>query len=183
MLLETDRLLIRDWTHEDAPVALDILSRVEVVKWLGDGEPVLTKDLDEANEKVERWRERDHPPLGHWACEVTDGGPLHGRLIGTVLLLEMPNNENGEIEIGWHLHPDAWGRGYAPEAARAILEHGFAAGLPEINAVTHLTNDNSMAVCRKIGMTDRGVVHTWYDDPSQHFVITKDEWSTRRDLD
>ena len=81
-MLPTERLLIRPWTHQDAPTALDILSRVEVVKWLGDGPPVLTKDLDEAREKIERWRGRDDPPLGHWACEVTDGGPLHGRVIG-----------------------------------------------------------------------------------------------------
>lgn len=169
-MLSTERLLIRPWTLADAPVALDILSRVEVVKWLGDGPPVLTKDLEEAQEKIERWRGRDDPPLGHWACEVTDGGPLHGRVIGTVLLLTLPNSA-GEVEIGWHLHPDAWGNGYAPEAARAILRRGFEAGLEEIHAVTHLDNFNSMLVCHKIGMEYRGIVEKWYDDPSQHFVI------------
>src|SRR5690349_20997098 len=169
-MLSTDRLLIRAWTLEDAPAALAMLSLVEVVKWLGDGPPVLTKDLDEAREKVERWRGRDDPPLGHWAIEVTDGGPLHGRVIGTVLLLTLPESD-GEVEIGWHLHPDAWGNGYAPEAARAILRRGFEAGLPEIHAVTHLDNDRSMSVCRKIGMEYRGITHAWYTEPSQHFVI------------
>jgi len=175
-MLSTDRLLIRDWTLGDAPVALDILSRIEVVKWLGDGEPVLTKDLDEARMKVQRWRERNKPPLGHWAVEVTDGGPLHGRVIGTVLLLVLPNGA-GEVEIGWHLHPDAWGNGYAPEAARAILRRGFEGGLPEIHAVTHLTNDNSMAVCRKIGMEHLGTTDKWYDDPSQHYRLTRQQWA------
>lgn len=175
-MLSTERLLIRPWTHQDAPTALDILSRVEVVKWLGDGPPVLTKDLDEAREKIERWRGRDDPPLGHWACEVTDGGPLHGRVIGTVLLLTLPNSQ-GEVEIGWHLHPDAWGNGYAPEAARAILGRGFEGGLEEIHAVTHLTNDKSMSVCRKIGMAHLGVTHDWYDEPSQHYRITRSEWA------
>ena len=57
-----------------------------------------------------------------------------------MLLLTLPNDEAGEVEIGWHLHPDAWGHGYASEAARAVLAHGFAHGLPEILAVTHLDN-------------------------------------------
>lgn len=180
MVLETERLRIGDWRPEDAPVALDILSRVEVVKWLGDGPPVLTETLEEAREKIERWRGRDDPPLGHWAVEVDDGGPLHGRVIGTVLLLTLPNS-HGEVEIGWHLHPDAWGNGYAPEAARAVLRRGFEGGLPEIHAVTHLTNENSMTVCRKIGMAHLGVTHDWYDEPSQHFRITRVEWEQQQD--
>jgi RimJ/RimL family protein N-acetyltransferase len=177
LIATTERTRIRSWTLDDAPTALDILSRVEVVKWLGDGPPVLTEDLDEAREKVLKWRARDNPPLGHWAIEVTDGGPLHGRVIGTVLLLTLPNSDNGAVEIGWHLHPDAWGNGYAPETATEILRRGFEGGLEEINAVTHLTNDKSMAVCRKIGMEHLGITHDWYDEPSQHYLITREQWA------
>ena len=54
MEIETERLLIRPWRHEDAARLLDILSRVEVVKWLGDGQPVLMKDLDEAHARIDR---------------------------------------------------------------------------------------------------------------------------------
>lgn len=179
-MLSTDRLLIRPWTLEDAPAALAMLSLVEVVKWLGDGPPVLTKDLDEAREKVERWRGRDNPPLGHWATEVTDGSALHGRVIGTVLLLTLPNSD-GEVEIGWHLHPDAWGNGYAPEAARAILRRGFDGGLDEIHAVTHLDNDKSMAVCRKIGMVHHGTTDKWYEDPSQYYSLTREQWAAAQE--
>jgi RimJ/RimL family protein N-acetyltransferase len=175
MLLETDRLRIRDWTLADAPAALAVLSLVEVVKWLGDGPPQLCADLDDARSRIDRWRGRDDPPLGHWAVEVTDGGPLDGRVIGTVLLLTLPNGD-GEVEIGWHLHPDAWGNGYASEAARAVLRHGFDAGVEEINAVTHLTNGPSQGVCRRIGMEHRGVTHRWYEEPSEHFVATRDAW-------
>ena len=175
MLLPTERLTIRDWTFEDAPVALDIMSRIEVVKWLGDGPPQLCADLEGARERIERWRGRDNPPLGHWAIEVTDGGPLHGRVIGSVPLLRLPDGD-GEVEIGWHLHPDAWGRGYASEAARAILRHGFTGGLEQIHAVTHLTNVASQAVCRRIGMEHHGVTHQWYVEPSEHFVARREPW-------
>lgn len=175
MLIETGRLRIRDWTPADAPALLDIQGRVEVMKWLGDGPVVVCTDLDDARARIERFRGRDDPPLGYWAVEVTDGGPLHGRVIGSVLLVPLPNG-NGEIEIGWHLHPDAWGSGYASEAARAVLAHGFAGGLEEIHAVTHLGNEPSQAVCRRIGMEHRGVVERWYADPSEHFVVTRARW-------
>ncbi|WP_221176798.1 GNAT family N-acetyltransferase [Nocardioides pocheonensis] len=173
MLLETERLRIRDWTLDDAPTVLDILGRIEVVKWLGDGPPNLCQDLDDARSRIERWRGRSDPPLGYWAIEVADGSTLHGRPIGSVLLVPLPNGD-GEVEIGWHLHPDAWGRGYASEAARAVLRHGFAGGLEEIHAVTHLTNGPSQAVCRKVGMEHRGVTHLWYEEPSEHFVARRD---------
>ena len=122
--------------------------------------------------RIERWRGRSDPPLGYWAIEVADGSALHGRPIGSVLLVPLPNGD-GEVEIGWHLHPDAWGRGYASEAALAVLRHGFAGGLEEIHAVTHLTNGPSQAVCRRIGMEHRGVTHLWYEEPSEHFVATR----------
>jgi RimJ/RimL family protein N-acetyltransferase len=93
-----------------------------------------------------------------------------------VILVPLPNIE-GEVEIGWHLHPDAWGRGYATEAALAVLRHGFEAGLEEIHAVTHVDNWPSQAVCRRIGMKHRGVIRKWYAGPSEHFLADRDAWS------
>jgi RimJ/RimL family protein N-acetyltransferase len=172
MHLETERLLIRDWQVSEAPRLLDILSRVEVARWLGDGAPVLMKDLDEATARIIRYADYSAlPPLGIWAVEVKATGVV----AGTVLLLTLPNDDNGEVEIGWHLHPDSWRKGYASEAARAVLAHGFAAGLPEILAVTHLTNEPSMKVAERIGMRHEGIVDKWYDDPSQLYRITADE--------
>ena len=169
MHLETERLLIRDWREEEAPRLLDILGRLEVAKWLGDGEPVLMKDLDEARARITRYaRYSAIPPLGIWAAEIRATGVV----AGTVLLLTLPNADHGAVEIGWHLHPDSWGQGYASEAARAVLAHGFAAGLPEILAVTHLDNEASQKVARRIGMRHEGIVEKWYEDPSQLYRVT-----------
>ncbi len=168
-ILETERLVLRPWAHDDAARLLDMQSRVEVMKWLGDGEPKLMKDLDEAHARIDSYAARsDTAPRGFWAIVPKDGGPP----AGTVLLLTMPNDDDGEVEIGWHLHPDAWGHGYASEAARTILAHGFANGLPEILAVTHLDNYASMAVCQRLRMQHQGVVEKWYDGPSQLFRAT-----------
>ncbi len=83
------------------------------------------------------------------------------------------------MEVGWHLHPDSHGKGYATEAAALVLERGFANGLPEIHAVTHLDNHPSQAVCRRLGMSDLGVVERWYDDPSRAFRLTRQEHAAR----
>jgi RimJ/RimL family protein N-acetyltransferase len=171
-ILETERLILRPWHHDEAPRLLDIMSRIEVMKWLGD-EPTLMKDLEEAHQRIDRFAGRSaEPPRGIWAIEPKAGGEPRG----TVLLVTLPNAEDGEVEIGWHLHPDSWGHGYASEAAGAVLEHGFAAGLPEILAVTHLGNHASQKVCRRIGMRHQGVVEKWYELPSELFRITSEEW-------
>ena len=84
--------------------------------------------------------------------------------MGGVILKLLPDGE-GEVEIGWQLHPDSWGNGFASEAAGAVLERGFADGLPEVWAVMYLDNHRSALVCRRIGMQLLGVTNRWYHKP------------------
>src|ERR1700736_2313012 len=119
-------------------------------------------DRREAIELIERnhrWLAAE-PRFGSWAViELSSGIPAGG-----VILRPLPDGD-GEIEIGWHLHPDSWGRGLAGEAAGALLARGFVDGLEEIWAVTMLDNDRSARVCRRIGMRLLGVTHRWYHEP------------------
>lgn len=166
IITQTERLVVRPWRLEEAPRLLDIQSRMEVVKWLGDDDPRPMRDLDEARERIAGyWRLSQSPPLGFWAVEMRGTG----RVAGSVLLLTLPEAEHGEVEIGWHLHPDCWGHGYASEAAAAVLAHGLDHGLPEVFALTHLDNHPSQAVARRIGMEPLGVMEKWYAGPSMVF--------------
>lgn len=90
--------------------------------------------------------------------------------VGTVLLKQLPDGA-AEIEIGWHLHPDSWGRGLATEAARALLARGFAIGLAEIWAVADPDNQQSVRVCEKLGMRLLGTTHRCYHELSLMFWI------------
>jgi len=87
---------------------------------------------------------------GNWAVEVD------GRCIGFAEL-SVPSFHarfTPCTEIGWRLAFDAWGRGYATEAARLALAYGFAlAGLAEIVSFTATSNRRSMAVMQRIGMS------------------------------
>lgn len=59
----------------------------------------------------------------------------------------------GQVEILWRLRHDAWGQGYATEAARACIAHAAKLGIPELVAFTFVVNGRSRRVMQKLGMT------------------------------
>nr|WP_239521662.1 GNAT family N-acetyltransferase [Geodermatophilus sabuli] len=152
----TGRLRLRPWTtrRDDLSRLTDLYGRDEVTRWLG-GPPSVTPV-----ELVARWAGvcAGEGPFGVWAVEVAGVATV----AGTVLLKPLPGGV-GEVEVGWHLHPDCWGRGYATEAARAVIDRGFAAGLPEVYAVVRPGNVASAAVCTRLGMQPLGRMRRWYD--------------------
>ena len=163
--LLTPRLRLRPWTTDPDDLARlsDIYGREEVTRWLGGPPTVGPVEL------VARWAEipRVHPCCGCWAIEVRGGAP---DVVGTVLLKPLPDGV-GEVEVGWHLHPDSWGHGYATEAARAVVERAFGAGLPEVYAVVRPGNEASLAVCRRLGMERLGRMRRWYDVELEAFRL------------
>ncbi|MFT2712981.1 GNAT family N-acetyltransferase [Clavibacter sp. Sh2126] len=178
--LATDRLLLRRFTEADAPFLLDLHARPEVMRWIGTG--AVQADPAQAVARAARYAALDHPVRGIWAIEDRDGGTL----LGTLLLKDLPASaaplaaddpaprdapEDGETEIGWHLHPDAWGRGVATEAARRVLAHAAEGGLTRVLAVTNPANAPSQAVCRRIGMRLLGRTHGYYDKECALFRI------------
>jgi RimJ/RimL family protein N-acetyltransferase len=160
VIYKTERLDVRPWTADPADVdrVFDIYSRWEVARWLG-AEPRPLADRAQAATVAGRWGEaaaRDER-YGCWAVQARDTGVV----VGSVLCTPLPNGD-GEVEVGWHLHPDSWGHGYATEAARGAVEHAFAAGIPEVYAVVRPGNEASMAVCRRLGMSALGLSTRWY---------------------
>ena len=112
-VLCTERLRLRPWTTSAADLARlsDIYGRDEVTRWLG-GPPTLTPA-----EIVARWtavHDLDRR-FGCRAIELADGS-----VAGTVLFKPLPNGV-GEVEVGWHLHPDSWGHGYATEPSASSI--------------------------------------------------------------
>jgi RimJ/RimL family protein N-acetyltransferase len=154
-IFETERLMLRLWTDDPADLRRidDIYSRPEVIRWLG-------APRSPAPEVVARWRAlfENNPLLGAWAIQVRDTG----QVAGTVLYKPLPNDPD-RIEVGWHLHPDSWGHGYATEAARGTIERGFAGGIPQVWAVVRPENEKSLAVCRRLGLTSVGRTNRYYD--------------------
>lgn len=177
--LRTERTVLRPWTEADAERLLDIQSRREVVQWLSDDfdNPTLLTSLDEARTHIDTYRERSVPgtPVGFWAIEEVGTGSV----AGTVLLVPLKEMDpevpaTGDLEIGWHLHPDAVGRGLATEAARALLARGLAEGTGRVHALLYPDNHPSAKVCQALGMTEQPeTVDRWYPGPSRHFLSTR----------
>jgi RimJ/RimL family protein N-acetyltransferase len=86
--------------------------------------------------------------MGYWTIRLRAAEPA---FLGWVLLI--PEDANGpEVEIGWRLQPDVWGRGFATEAARPILAHAFATlACPRIVADIKQENAASARVAAKLG--------------------------------
>ena len=86
-----------------------------------------------------------------WAVGVAGGAPFVGMVGLHRMRADLPCAP--AVEVGWRLHPDTWGHGYATEAASASLRFGFEeAGLHEILAITTMLNTRSQAVMERIGM-------------------------------
>jgi RimJ/RimL family protein N-acetyltransferase len=161
--LRTDRLQLRPWTTSPADLArlTDLYSRAEISRWVGGTPSVPPAEL------VARWGQVHalDDRYGCWAIERADS-----TVAGTVLFKPLPDGV-GEVEVGWHLHPDSWGHGYATEAGRAVIDRGFAAGVPEVYAVVRPGNHASMAVCARLGMERIGRFRRWYDVELETFRL------------
>jgi len=163
----TERLTVRAWTVEDAPTLLDIYGRWDVARWLG-ATPRALESIDEAERLAREWAERSHPgdTYGIWCIGLAGSSTP----VGTVLLVPIPGAVGGEVEVGWHLHPDHWGNGYATEAGHAAIARGLASGLEEVLAVVSPDNAASLAVCRRLGLHPRGRSDAYYGRPLEVFA-------------
>lgn len=149
---------------------LEILGHPDVIRWLG-GDPVPMADLAAAAAKIVRWRRwaEIDPRHGVWAVEERATGVA----AGSVLLQPIEGGE-GAVEIGWHLHPDCWGRGLGREVARGLVVHGFAIGYEVLHAFTDVENVASARLCADIGMVDLGVARNLWDaDGLRHFTAAR----------
>jgi RimJ/RimL family protein N-acetyltransferase len=146
MILSTERLTLRPLVPADADSYAAMRFHPEVARWL----PPAPGDPAEAvRATIERfaagWHQRRYAPWGVFR---------DGRLIGHGGLNYVPEFE--ATEVLWALHPDAWGKGYATEVARAALGYGFdTLELELIFAMTLPDNHASQAVMKRLGLTYR----------------------------
>lgn len=169
--LVTERLVLREWTRsaDDRAFLFDVYRRPEVRRHIGDGRTMT--DAAEVDALLDRWSTRSDGVLGVRAVTTSDG-----RRSGVLLLTPIPwsagvgAGRSEDVEIGWHFHPDAWGNGFATEAAAAVLALAHAGGIRRVVAVTHPDNSASQAVAQRIGMRRVGETDDYYDTRCALFV-------------
>ena len=145
--LRTERLLLRQWRDDDLDAWAAMNADPEVREFFPE---TLTRDQAAASLRYFR-DELAERGWGWWGVEVQATGELVGMAGLDPVDDEMPFTG---VEAGWRLARAAWGKGYATEAARAVLAYGFEVlDLPEILAVAVAGNERSHAVMRRLGMT------------------------------
>lgn len=163
--IETERLLLRPWRATDRDPFAALNADPTVMEFFPS---TLTRaDSDALADRAAATL--DDQGWGLWAVEVK-GGPDFIGFTG----LAVPTFETDFtpcVEVGWRLAASQWGRGYAPEAARAAVHRGFhTLGLDEIVSFTSVVNHRSQRVMEKIGMTRAGE----FDHPALlHHPLTR----------
>jgi RimJ/RimL family protein N-acetyltransferase len=147
-MLETERLLLREWRDEDREPFVRMNAGPRVMEFFP-----ATLTAAETDAMLERMRANfERRGFGWWAAELKESGAFIG-FIG----LAVPYFEahfTPCVEIGWRLAAEYWGRGLATEGARATLRYGFEQlGLSEIVSFTSTQNVRSRRVMEKLGMT------------------------------
>ena len=150
----TERLTIRPWQEDQLEAFHAIWGDPEVIWWGEMADEDASREL--LAEKVDIG-----PGLG-WAAMIEDAT---GLIVGNVALQPTPDGRT-DVEVGWHLARRHWGRGFAIEAARAVVSNGFdSLGVSRIVADIVPHNVRSRAVATRLGMhigeqTERvGLVH------------------------
>ena len=147
--IETSRLLLRQWRDDDVEPFAALCSDPEVMRYIGSGATRTRAQARASIHACERaWQEKGY---GLFAVErLEDGGFLGftGLAEPTFLPEIMP-----AVEIGWRFARQAWGNGYASEAAQAALDFGLQElGLSEIVGVYQAENHASGRIMHKLGM-------------------------------
>lgn len=166
--LRTRLLLLDPLSRDDYPWLCAVYADAEVMRYIGSGvrsEENCHKALDAALAQAQRLG------FGYWVLRERATGDRVG---GAMLMIR---REGAPVELGFLFARNAWGRGFATEAARAVLGHAFEAlRIPEIQAFTDVENAASMAVLRKVGFRDDGLCTGPYGSTDRRFSIRREDW-------
>ena len=149
-VLCTERLVLHPVTADDHAVLLAHWAAPDVRRFLFDGAMLSAAEVSGAIENSTR--DFGRAGYGLWLIREKD----RTGLVGTTGLRPL---EDIGLEIFYSLAPGSWGKGYATEAARAVLDHALGPlGLPEVLAEVDEGNTASIAVIERLGMTPFDVV-------------------------
>jgi RimJ/RimL family protein N-acetyltransferase len=183
VFLETDRLVLRPFTPDDVDHLLALDNDPDVMRFINGGRPTSREAI------LERILPRllhDHPCFGtrgYWAAQEKDTEVF----LGWFEFRPLNEDKPAVVELGYRLNKAAWGRGYATEGARALIDKGFTQfGVERVTANTMTVNRASRRVMEKSGLSFlRNYTGDWPEviPGSEHgeveYELTRAEWERR----
>lgn len=147
LMIETKRLILRQWREEDLDCFVKLNADPRVMEYF-PAVKTLEESVKEYEAILEHFKKHGY---GWWAVSERDKMNFIG-FIG-LRYIDFPASFTPAVEVAWRLAYDYWGKGYATEGARASLRYGFERlNLSDIIAVTSAHNLRSKAVMKRIGM-------------------------------
>lgn len=182
--LTTARLELRPFTDRDEGLLVELDGDPEVMRYLTGGRPTPPEAV---RERVLPRMLHRHPCTGKpgfWAARER----ATGAFVGWFELRPLRDDSAEVVELGYRLRRAAWGRGYATEGSRALVERAFTElGAQRVTANTMAVNAGSRRVMEKSGLTH---VRTYFDDWPEaidgseqgevEYALTREEWERRR---
>lgn len=162
-VIETERLILRPWRESDLEPFARLNADPRVMEYFPS---VLSrKESDDLASRISSKLEEQG--WGLWAVSIPDVADF----VGFIGLAEPSFHAHftPAVEVGWRLAFDHWGKGYATEGAKAVLEYGFEKlNLNEIVSFTAVQNMRSRRIMEKLGM------HTDPKDDFDHPKLPED---------
>ena len=166
IITETDRLILRELDHDDAPFILKLVNEPSWLENIGDKN---VHNLEDAQRYLDEGPLKSYQEngFGLYLAELK----LKKYPVGLCGLVKREGLDHPDI--GYALLPDFWGAGLASEAARATLQYAQdKLGIDQVLGVTSMDNASSMRVLEKIGLRyDREVILPQQDHPSRLFCL------------
>ena len=184
IILQTERLALRQFTEDDADNLFDLNSDSEVMRYLTGGRPTPREVLRDEVIPFHLAVYERLDGLGTWAAESI----TTGEFLGWFHFRPGPDADVTNVDLGYRLRRSAWNKGYATEGSRALINRGFTRlGVERVFGHTMAVNTASRHVLEKCGLTL--VRTTPYEGPhaiegSEHgeveYALTKPEWLSLR---
>ena len=180
IVLETPRLVLRQFTENDVDNLFNLNSDPEVMRYLTGGSPTPRQEIRDEILPFHLSVYGRLDRLGTWAAESS----VTGEFLGWFHFRPGPDSDITNIDLGYRLRRPAWNRGYATEGSRALISRGFTElGVERVFAHTMTLNAASRRVLEKCGLTLVGTIP--YDGPFDiegveqgqvEYALTKVEW-------
>ena len=152
-MIETPRLLLRDWREEDVDAYARICTDPEVMRFMLPPRPLSHAEAAyDVQNILDHWRRHG---FGHWAVEERESGRFVGRT--GIKRHDDWDLDAENTEVGWLYDRSVWGQGYATEAAREAVRFCFEElDRPEVISIAHPENLASRRVMEKVGLRYAG---------------------------
>lgn len=183
VFLRTDRLLLRQFTGADVESLVALDADPEVMRLLTGGRPT-PREVVEHELLPALLQDYDRfAAFGRWAAiELATG-----EFVGWFALRPPEGGKGDEVELGYRLRRSVWGRGYATEGSRALVDKAFAdLGVERVYAETMAVNTASRRVLEKTGLRLLRTFHLTWDEPidgTEHgeveYELRKIDWEAR----